>query len=69
MDTFEIVILVVVLTSGVLFMYDTKLFVWWINDIAALRDHDEALTLLRSHEGDVSRRPLGSIYLMIKGIF
>ena len=69
MDTIDIVILVVVMTILALVIYDTKLFVWWINDIAALRNHDEALTKLRSHEGDVRRRPLGNIYLMIKGIF
>ncbi len=66
---FDMGILVGIMSSGLLFLYDTHLLTRWRKDIADLCDHDEALTLLRSHEADIRHRPFGNIYLKIKGIF
>ena len=69
MDTFEIVLFTVSFICASFLFYDVRLFMWWIDDITAMCDHDEALALHRSHEGDIRRRPLGSVYLKIKGLF
>ena len=59
----------VIMIGGVLFLYDVRLLAKWRKDIDELCDHDEALTLLRSHEADIRHRLLGNVYLKIKGLF